>query len=903
MISLQEWQNLLTYYITCIEKEVSAQSTFDSKSEGYIFETNFLKEEVLFSQGQETTTFLLTERLNRFLKKSFFSGKANKLYYGYPFVSFEDGLLVPVFVSEVSFNIDEENKTVTLKKGVSLPELNYSLLIKEGLVHEHLYQKLQEVDDLQREQNIKNSEKDKFLEVLRLSLNQTRFEEMFEIDNLKLEKIDISSNKKNCIHNQAFMYWGEANSYVKGLVYELNELKKIDYYQQLENTSLKYLFGEKIQSEKKGLPFIFSVLPLNLKQKDAIEKGLMESFTVVTGPPGTGKSQVLVNLIINALVNDQSVLFASKNNKAVDVVYERLDALTNESYVVRSGNRQLREAAFEELAKKAERIKFGQNKNKFLEFKDKAIKTINSIEDIKQQIKLRKEIKKNISLLNEEIEKLEKKYKWFKKNKNLKLNNKESFELLRDKYEKLSNNKKNIFEIINDLLFKVKTKNKLTKKFRKYFLDSDFSFFKINDFEKLETIFQELKKFTEYKRNNFELSNKKKELKKIPSSNNLQKELNNATKFLYESSLALYENKWLYNLEAASPSQAESLKDFIKVQKELNSNVRLGSRFYRLRERVIDLMDKVLKILPIWGVTNLAVKDSFPLKGGLFDLVVIDESSQCDIPSSIPLLFRAKRLMVIGDVKQLTHISTIPQRKDINYFDDCNVNLDFDVYSYNEQSLFKIADRQYSLNDKKSLMLTGHYRCHKEIIDFSNNNFYGEQLEILTDTNKFKVKKQGFYWYDLKGDGKRLGPGNIFNMIEIEKVTEMILKLIKKYGNNLSYGIITPFTRQASIIKDRVLKEAINLDLNNLDLTIWTVHKFQGDEKDIIIFSPVVTNGLPEGTINFVNNNPNLLNVAVTRAKQKLIVVGDLSFALEKKGLLGKMAEHAISLDHVIKLK
>lgn len=899
MISLQEWQNLLTYYITCLEKEVAVQSTFSVKAEGYVFETNFLKEENLFSCGQETITIPLTERLNRFTKKAFFSGKANKLFYAYPFVCVEDGSLVPVFITEISFSVDEKNKTITFSKGAILPELNYSLLSKEGLVHEQIYEKIQEVDASQREHNSEIPEKDRFLEILRLSLTETRFEDMFALNTSELDNVDLNTIKSGQIYNQAFIYWGEASSYIKGLVYELNELKKPEYYDQLENTSLKYLFGAKIEKKEKEIPFTFSVLPLNENQKEAIEKGLTESFTVVTGPPGTGKSQVLVNLIINALVNNKSVLFASKNNKAVDVVYERLDTLTKESYVVRSGNKAFREAAFNTLEEKAERIKFGKNKNKFLEIKSETIKAIKLIEKIEDQIKLRIETKTKTKILNKQAEKIEKKYLWFKDNKNLKLHEKDTYNILIKKFTRLSGGNKTFLETINDYFLKVKTKEKLFQQFNKYLKENGFVFFNISSYADLEKSLNELTNFTQYKKIEKEIYKNKKILRRIPLIKELRVKLEETTKYLYESSLALYENKWLHNLETSSPSQAVALQDFIKVQKELNSNVRLGSRFYRLKERISDLIVKVLDTLPIWGVTNLAVKDTFPLTGGLFDLAVIDESSQCDIPSSIPLLFRAKRLMIIGDEKQLKHISTIPQRKNVNYFEDCKVDLPFDVFSYNDQSLFNISDREYSQNDKKSLILAGHYRCHKEIIDFSNEQFYEGILELLTDSNKFKVKEPGIYWYDLKGKGQRPGPGNIYNIEEADKVVEMMLDFILDYKNTLTYGVITPFTKQETLIKNKIIKQIKPDSADKIDLTIGTVYKFQGDEKDIIIYSPTVTKGLPEGTINFVNNK-NLMNVAITRAKQKLVIVGDFNFALNSTGLLSDLAMYVKGLNHVI---
>jgi len=232
----------------------------------------------------------------------------------------------------------------------------------------------------------------------------------------------------------------------------------------------------------------------------------------------------------------------------------------------------------------------------------------------------------------------------------------------------LSQDKKSILETINDWVSKNKTKDKFVYIFNDFLKENGFGFIELKYFGRIKQILRDLENFSDYKKNLKELRRTTKELNKIPLLKVLRSKLTECSKYLYEISLSLYEDKWLYNLESSSPSQAVALQDFIKVQQRLNSNVRLGSEFYRLKERSMTLMTKLIEILPIWGVTNLSAKDSIPLSGGLFDLVVIDEASQCDIPSSIPLLFRAKRMMIIGDDKQLTHISIIPQRKDKNYF-------------------------------------------------------------------------------------------------------------------------------------------------------------------------------------------------------------------------------------------
>ena len=84
----------------------------------------------------------------------------------------------------------------------------------------------------------------------------------------------------------------------------------------------------------------------------------------------------------------------------------------------------------------------------------------------------------------------------------------------------------------------------------------------------------------------------------------------------------------------------------------------------RVFRRYYGLFPKIAKILPCWAVTSLSARGRLPFEPGLFDLVVIDEASQCDIASALPLLFRARRAVIIGDPLQLKHVSTVAPQQD-----------------------------------------------------------------------------------------------------------------------------------------------------------------------------------------------------------------------------------------------
>ncbi|MEE8390554.1 MAG: AAA domain-containing protein, partial [Anaerolineae bacterium] len=111
--------------------------------------------------------------------------------------------------------------------------------------------------------------------------------------------------------------------------------------------------------------------------------------------------------------------------------------------------------------------------------------------------------------------------------------------------------------------------------------------------------------------------------------------------------------------------------------------------FVELKQQAEAHFNDALKLFPIWLTPNLLTQD-IPLKAGLFDCVVIDEASQCDIPSALPLLFRARRIVVIGDERQPSHVATLPdsvnQQLSERHAIGIGTNYDYKLYS-----LFNLA--------------------------------------------------------------------------------------------------------------------------------------------------------------------------------------------------------------------
>ena len=170
-------------------------------------------------------------------------------------------------------------------------------------------------------------------------------------------------------------------------------------------------------------------------------------------------------------------------------------------------------------------------------------------------------------------------------------------------------------------------------------------------------------------------------------------------------------------------------------------------------------------------------------------------------------------------------------------------------------------------------MLNCHYRCHPDIIGYSNDMFYSKRLgcnlNIMT-SNDNELNPKGIYWSEVRGVQKSEDVN--INEIEAQKSVEIALWLASKYQDQ-SIGIVTPFRHQAERISSLIPAEYSGIIIAD------TVHKYQGDEKDIMIYSLVVTANSPDTKIRWIDYSvPNLVNVAVSRAKKLLVVIGNSEY-------------------------
>ncbi len=234
-----------------------------------------------------------------------------------------------------------------------------------------------------------------------------------------------------------------------------------------------------------------------------------------------------------------------------------------------------------------------------------------------------------------------------------------------------------------------------------------------------------------------------------------------------------------------------------------------------------------------------------------FDLVIMDEAGQSNCASALLPIARAKDLLLVGDVNQLKPVIVLEDNVNNMLKEEFNISDDYDYVNNSILSLMRHND-----NISKDIMLTYHYRCGKKIIKFSNQRFYGNKLNLenLAEEGKLSL----------------LEVKNINSQIRNQNYEEAkaIVDYIKR--NSISdAAIITPFINQQSLINQM-------LQSNNIsNVTCGTIHSVQGGEKDTIIISSSLSPKTSQRTFNWLKNNSEITNVAVTRAKKNLIVVAD----------------------------
>lgn len=259
-------------------------------------------------------------------------------------------------------------------------------------------------------------------------------------------------------------------------------------------------------------------------------------------------------------------------------------------------------------------------------------------------------------------------------------------------------------------------------------------------------------------------------------------------------------------------------------------------------------LKKFLRIFPIIATTCIgARKLGEPIPS--FDITIIDEAGQCNTAVTLVPIVRSSNLMMVGDPQQLQPVIQLNEIDNKQLMEKYGVSKDYD---YVHNSVYKTFLACDPVSDE--VLLSYHYRCDPKIINFNNKKYYNQKLRISSKS----LNDKPLEFIDVKD-----------NHSDDKNASLDELNAIKDYlkdKDNLSVGVITPFVKQ----KELLIKEF----KDNENINCGTVHTFQGDEKDVILFSLAITDKTRKETYDWLKNNKELINVATSRAKSKLVIVG-----------------------------
>lgn len=579
--------------------------------------------------------------------------------------------------------------------------------------------------------------------------------------------------------------------------------------------------------KKIGSPSAIFPFGINPSQRQAVKNALTSQISIIQGPPGTGKTQTILNIIANLLCQNKTVAVVAGNNAATHNVFEKLKKENLDFITASLGNRKLQEAFFSKQPDIPNVINWKLSEDTLAKAKRVISATDNQISQLLEH-------QNEQAQLREQLSRLEIESRYFERFFPVSPSNPSNWSFGNDW------STPNLIEFMAEVDY-FSHHEKLTWPLRLRWLFK-YKIYKFKDLKKLDSDLFKALVSEYYLRKKRELEESKAKTDRTLSSHDFESLLKRYT----DSSMAVLKHH-LYS----------KFHDMEKTEFSENA--------YK------NIFDKFVARFPIiLSTTDSIINNKNELE--LFDYLIVDEASQVDLLTGVLSMACAKNMVVVGDLKQIPHIPSQSIKSTHSGIDkQFGIGLG---YSYLNESLLSSLNKIFSYN-APSTLLKEHYRCHPRIIDFCNQKFYNNQLVIMTnlDNEPFHVIKTAPGHHSCKSPN---GKSQI-NFRELEVIQEELLAVSLKNEDPESIGIVTPYRAQVENANQMLGKTGIKID---------TAHKFQGREKDIIIYSPTAS------WADSFNDSPNLINVAVSRAKERFIMVmsGEL---LRKQGTnIGDLIRH-----------
>ncbi|MEH1960676.1 MAG: AAA domain-containing protein [Nostoc sp.] len=764
-----------------------------------------------------------------------------------------------------------------------------------------------------------------------------------------MERVVIPRRSRDQIQRQPYLFEFTGTIYSRNIKEDLKEIKSDSKnWLMPRHPAYEYLFG--VPNSAKDEVIYIGAFPIHAptnSQSTALKHAQSEPITAVQGPPGSGKTTLILHVIAQQVVNralslietgkniNNLTVVSSWNNKAVDNVIEKLDKFfKNELFYLKGGNKvniQSSSGAIEQLRQAIDFLQknsFDEQLYNSLKQSIKAIK-VEILAEESQYLELRHQrdldekrhqhLSDKIQTLQKHLDEILAAITPFQRGaRTLSEYNQLPIQAYRT-IEKHFNKAESLLSK-GRLTWWVRLWRWLTGKTEEGILrnvnsvcqsaiaQTSATSFPIEPPSTRVDLIQQVRLVRERIDKADELKNVQKILEqKYNDRDNTKRQTDDAFKEFQilevrlttplENFYALFHQNFhdkqqeLFKLSwQFLNQQALYNKDRGKQTLELYSSVLSGYR--KDKDRMAENLDEHIKylslIFPVITSTLPSVRNMLPWIEECVDRTIVDEAGMIDQHKTFPLLVRSRKAIIVGDPLQIEPIITLSQQRRENYRQTAFLSrglteIDYHRYSpeeeYSATTYHRAAGASGEDNDQgHGIFLKEHYRCQPSIIQYCNaiTNY---DLEIKTELVNSLLDSH-LIAYDVEG--------NIHNNANEEEVTavcEIIQHLLKQGYSLEDIGVISPFNVHAAVLKERLKNKFPKLDSKS----VGTIHTFQGSEKRVIILSTKVCR--PQDNVYWINKRPNLLNVAVSRAKELFILVGNL-YKLEKGNLTRQLVEH-----------
>lgn len=646
----------------------------------------------------------------------------------------------------------------------------------------------------------------------------------------------------------------------------------------LDQTALAYIFREhpkrsinSDEQEKVPLPFISS----NDEQREAVAQALNQSISKVKGPPGTGKSQVAVNLIANLVYRGKSVLFTSRNHKAVSAISDRslklmegkrLSLVHFDKQDPQDSSNSWYKQDLEDYEDRANSDFVASDEPLTVVIEDAAEQYLELEKWYAERNDIQEEIKRRLEELNAA-----------QKNPYITSAGRDApddslLSTLRKAATQAYGTQPplgfSVRSLMKQLLWALGGKKRqerqrawISQHFGKLIAPAH------SDEGRYKRVETYLKAWRQYKEKKAAYEEVCLRAKSLPAVSEGLPQLGSLIDNLSETlkPALIYELSRRAAVLHRKTAEGEAVIDLIKASMSL---FKKSNRPFIINRMTSEELGRATRgyeffsqCFPAWACTLLSLPNAVPCLPRIIDHVIIDEAAQCDIAPLIPALYRAKSATLIGDTKQFPPIITLTASR--NSFLKARYRLfsSRDLrYDYTEESA-------YSVVNEAPVILREHFRCHEDIIEFCNDAFYENMLQVRTDPSKLQFPSAfGFTraidWVKTSGEWES----------DLEEV-QTLLQRLKSTHYPGEVGIITPYRKLADLMQERFANFSSSLK----NFLVNTVNAFQGGERDLIIFVLGYHDKLKAGEKWYVEDMSNryIFNVAISRARACALIVGN----------------------------